>query len=163
MPRCKQTSILRSGTTGLAHIQFSPAFQHWHSNDINVGGFRRTVLLSTVCSHTVLWSIMQVWWYIMLLVIATPLISFYCVCLMFNFSFVSVSSLCFFLPPVLVFFSSLYIRVFQLFLHHIAAISSFLLLSPYPHLFIHCHLFTPAPQLLLSSLPPPFISFPLSS
>lgn len=55
----------------------SPAPQHWHGNNMNEGGCRRNVLLSTVCTHTVLWSIMHVWWYVMLLVIATILISFY--------------------------------------------------------------------------------------
>lgn len=56
-------------------------------------------LISAVCTDTVLWSIMQVWRYIMLLVIATLQISLYCFYLMFFFFFLLLSllpSFCFF-------------------------------------------------------------------
>ena len=132
-------------------VSFS-AFQHCHSNDIYREGFRRSVLLSTVCTHTVLWSIMHVWWYIMLLMITTLLISFYCLYLvlilflLLNFPSIYSLSLHFWL------FSFAFIKS-PIFSSSSCFSFSY---SPLLPLFIHCHLFTPplfswALDLLLSS------------
>lgn len=109
-----QRSVLQT------HIRYNRLGTHsWHSNDINEGGFRRSVLLSTVCTHTVLWSIMHVWWYVMLLVIATLLISFYCL----RTIFLPLSS-CYFPTRfyICLFFFTLLRLCFQLFLHWVSSI-----------------------------------------
>lgn len=76
------------------NLSFSPAFHY--GTVMTSRGFQEkcVFLISAVCTDTVLWSIMQVWHYIMLLVIATLQISLYCFYLMLFF--LTSASFCFF-------------------------------------------------------------------
>ncbi len=103
--------VFQSGTAAAAPIHFSPAFQHWHSNDINEGGFSSFHSLQTHC--TLIYNASLVLHYA-----ATLVISFFCLSLMITLSF------CLCVPSASSFFIVILFSSVTLFLHRVSSIST---------------------------------------